>query len=81
MMDPIVLALARERDGYARSARPDRVIPVDEQLALMGWCVDADTNELVPIDKATRARLTRPMRMRERERERAVDPVRERAAE
>jgi len=43
-----VAGLARERDGYIRTGRPDRAIAVDEQLALRGVCVD-QSGQIVPI--------------------------------
>lgn len=35
--DPLVAALLREREGYARSGLDDRVAQVDEQLAWRGY--------------------------------------------
>lgn len=48
-----VNALAREREGYARS-NPSRVIAVDEELARLGWCVAVD-GQLVRVDANRRA--------------------------
>lgn len=35
-MDGMIAALLRERDGYLRAGKADRVAAVDEQLALRG---------------------------------------------
>jgi hypothetical protein len=48
--DRIVLALAHERQSYILSGRPDRVMPLDEQLALRGYCVDAK-GQVVKLDE------------------------------
>jgi hypothetical protein len=49
-----VMALANERDQYASSGRHDRVIAVDEQLALRGYVVNTK-GDLVGLDKDRRA--------------------------
>ena len=62
-IDSMVAALARERDGYIRSGRPDRAIPVDEQLARRGYCVN-DAGDLVKLDEQGEAPDTTPPRGR-----------------
>lgn len=54
-----VEALAVERDNYVRQGRPERAIPVDEQLALRGWCVNTGGN-LVQLEKDRRAATADP---------------------
>lgn len=38
--DRMVVALADERATYIRAGRHDRIMMLDEQLAVRGWCVD-----------------------------------------
>lgn len=54
-LDRMVVALAEERAAYLKSGKADRILPVDEQLALRGWCVDTDGN-LVRVDPERRSR-------------------------
>lgn len=42
--DPMVAALLRERDAYARTGRTDRIPEVDRQLSLRGY-TPADEDE------------------------------------
>lgn len=55
--DDYVLALAEERAGYLRWSKGDRVIPVDDELLRLGWCVDSD-GVLVEMDTVTHSRKT-----------------------
>ena len=54
-----VRALAAERAGYLRGGKPERIAPVDEELAREGWCVDGD-GDVIPLgersDPAPRSR-------------------------
>lgn len=74
--DAYAVALASERAGYVRAGRFDRVIPVDAELARVGWCV-AESGDLVQYaEKPQAKRAGRPPK------ERAVaDPAPERAVE
>lgn len=75
---PLVLALAREREGYIRAGRADRVIPVDEQILLLGWCVKADGSIVEykpePKKKAAAKRAAAPERADQKAPEQAVPP-------
>lgn len=52
-----VKSLAEERANYVN--RPERLIPVDEQLALRGWCVNT-SGHLVELPKDRRAATADP---------------------
>lgn len=42
--DPMIAALLREREGYLRMGKTERVAAVDEQLALRGY-TEAETDQ------------------------------------
>lgn len=54
--DPMVAALLRERDAYARTGRTDRVPEVDRQLSLRGYKpADEDEHGEAGSDDETRS--------------------------
>lgn len=59
--DSMVAALLREREGYARAGRGDRVAQVDEQLALRGYTIPpAEGDGETPEPKPARLRAEPP---------------------
>jgi hypothetical protein len=51
--DPMIAALLREREGYARAQQPDRVAQVDEQLRTRGYDPDPDGDEKPKGERST----------------------------
>lgn len=63
MTDAYVAALVREREGYLRSCRADRVALVDSELVRLDWCVSGEgelvrVSELKPSDPAPEAAVS-----------------------
>jgi len=53
--DSMVAALLREREGYARAGKKDRVAEVDKQLGLRGYkSADDDARKSPPEGRSTR---------------------------
>lgn len=59
-----VIALARERNMYVAQGRPERGIPIDDEMGKLGWCVDTN-GDLVEVKSKPAGKIfTKPAKDR-----------------